>query len=134
MWYAAVPPARPPAAPPAAPSPSPPPPPPPPPPQDLLELDEEFRENHMEILMRFFTAFESVYKYVVDLNQFIVDLDEGVFIQQTLETVLVDEDGKQLAVRRRARRAQARRPCGACPATRRRARAPPRWRPSSSTA
>ncbi|KAK3754472.1 hypothetical protein QZH41_018991, partial [Actinostola sp. cb2023] len=63
---------------------------------DLQDLDEELRENHIEILTRFYMAFESVHKYVIDLNRFLEDLDEGVFIQQTLESVLLNEDGKQI--------------------------------------
>ncbi|XP_065842936.1 WASH complex subunit 5-like isoform X2 [Oscarella lobularis] len=63
---------------------------------ELQDRDEEFRENHIEILGRFYQAFESVHKYVVDLNRFLDDLDEGVFIQQTLETVIFNDDGKQL--------------------------------------
>ncbi|XP_064625132.1 WASH complex subunit 5-like isoform X2 [Lineus longissimus] len=63
---------------------------------ELQDLDEEFRENHIEILTRFYLAFESVHKYVVDLNRFLEDLEEGVYIQQTLESVLMNEDGKQL--------------------------------------
>ena len=31
-------------------------------------------------------------------NRFLEDLDEGVYIQQTLESVLINEDGKQLMV------------------------------------
>ncbi|XP_020632450.1 WASH complex subunit 5-like [Orbicella faveolata] len=63
---------------------------------ELQDLDEEFRENHIEILTRFYKAFESVHKYITDLNRYLEDLDEGVFIQQTLESVLLNEDGKQL--------------------------------------
>ncbi|XP_078396089.1 WASH complex subunit 5 isoform X1 [Cetorhinus maximus] len=63
---------------------------------ELQDLDEEFRENHIEILTRFYLAFESVHKYIFDLNRFLDDLSEGVYIQQTLETVLLNEDGKQL--------------------------------------
>ncbi|XP_020897630.1 WASH complex subunit 5 [Exaiptasia diaphana] len=63
---------------------------------DLQDLDEELRENNIEILTRFYMAFESVHKYVSDLNRFLEDLDEGVFIQQTLESVLLNEDGKQI--------------------------------------
>eukprot|EP01137_Pigoraptor_chileana_P023452 Opistho-2@89740 len=65
---------------------------------DLVDIDEEFKDNHLEIVTRFYLAFESVYKYVVDLTHFLEDLDEGVFIQQTLETVLQNTDGKQLLV------------------------------------
>lgn len=63
---------------------------------ELQDLDEEFRENHLEILTRFYHAFESIYKYITDLNRFLEDLEEGVFIQQTLESVLLNNDGKQL--------------------------------------
>ena len=31
--------------------------------------------------------------------RYLEDLDEGVFIQQTLESVLLNEDGKQLMVK-----------------------------------
>ncbi|XP_067323390.1 WASH complex subunit 5 [Anolis sagrei] len=63
---------------------------------DLQDLDDEFRENNIEILTRFYQAFQSVHKYIVDLNRYLDDLNEGVYIQQTLETVLLNEDGKQL--------------------------------------
>uniref|UniRef100_A0A6I8NTA6 WASH complex subunit 5 n=1 Tax=Ornithorhynchus anatinus TaxID=9258 RepID=A0A6I8NTA6_ORNAN len=63
---------------------------------ELLDLDEEFRENNIEIVTRFYLAFQSVHKYIVDLNRYLDDLNEGVYIQQTLETVLLNEDGKQL--------------------------------------
>ncbi|KAM9308792.1 WASH complex subunit 5 [Gastrophryne carolinensis] len=63
---------------------------------ELQDLDEEFRENNIEILTRFYLAFESVHKYIVDLNRYLEDLNEGIYIQQTLETVLLNEDGKQL--------------------------------------
>nr|CAD7455336.1 unnamed protein product [Timema tahoe] len=62
----------------------------------LQDLDEEFRENYTEILTRFYLAFESIHKYVTDLNRYLEDLEEGLFIQQTLESVLLAEEGKQL--------------------------------------
>lgn len=37
---------------------------------ELQDLDEEFRENNIEILSRFYLAFESVHKYIVDLNRY----------------------------------------------------------------
>uniref|UniRef100_UPI00359007A0 WASH complex subunit 5 n=1 Tax=Myxine glutinosa TaxID=7769 RepID=UPI00359007A0 len=63
---------------------------------DLQDLDEEFRENYTEILTRFYLVFESVHKYIIDLNRYLEELNEGIYIQQTLETVLLNEDGKQL--------------------------------------
>ena len=50
----------------------------------------------IEILTRFYLVFESVYKYVIDLQRFLEELEEGVFVQQTLESVLMNADGKQL--------------------------------------
>ncbi|XP_071251753.1 WASH complex subunit 5 isoform X2 [Salvelinus alpinus] len=63
---------------------------------ELQDLDDEFRENNIDILSRFYLAFESVHKYIVDLIRYLDDLYEGVYIQQTVETVLLNEDGKQL--------------------------------------
>ena len=37
--------------------------------QELQDRDEEFRDNHLEILTRFYKVFESVHKYVIDLNR-----------------------------------------------------------------
>ncbi|GFW82443.1 WASH complex subunit 5 [Trichonephila clavipes] len=62
----------------------------------LQDRDEEFKENYLDILTRFYLAFESVQKYITDFQHFLEDLDEGIYIQQTLETVLANEDGRQL--------------------------------------
>ena len=63
---------------------------------ELQDLDEEFRENNIEILTRFYQAFSSVHKYVTDLTKFLEDLEEGIYIQHSLESVLINDDGKQL--------------------------------------
>jgi hypothetical protein len=34
---------------------------------------------------RFYSLFESIYKFIQDLNRYIEELEEGVFIQLTLE-------------------------------------------------
>lgn len=62
----------------------------------LQDRDEEFKENYIDILTRFYLAFESVHKYITDLGRYLEDLEEGIYIQQTLETVLGNGDGKQL--------------------------------------
>lgn len=36
---------------------------------------------------------------IILISSYLKDLEEGVFIQQTLESVLINEDGKQLMVR-----------------------------------
>ena len=63
---------------------------------ELQTLDDEFKFNHLEILTRFYLAFESIHKYVSDLARFLEDLEEGIYIQQNIDTVLFNQDGKQL--------------------------------------
>ncbi|CAH0547854.1 unnamed protein product [Brassicogethes aeneus] len=62
----------------------------------LRELDEEFRDNHIDIISRFYLAFESVHTYVTDLNHFLEELNDGIYIHQTLDNVFLDMEGKQL--------------------------------------
>lgn len=61
-------------------------------------MDNRFRDNYLEILKRFYLAFESIHQYIVDLKAFIQELNDGIFIQQTLESVFEDEEGKQMLV------------------------------------
>lgn len=42
--------------------------------------------------------FENIYQYIVDLNIFVEQLNENTFIQQSIETVMKDVEGKQLLV------------------------------------
>ncbi len=63
---------------------------------ELQDLDSEFKQNHIDLLNRFYLTFESVHKYIGDLQRFIEDLDEGIYIQQNVDTILFNEDGKQL--------------------------------------
>lgn len=66
--------------------------------QNLKELDDVFRDKYFEILNRFYLTFESIYQYAITLNSFVKDLNNGVYIQQTLETIFQDVEGKQLLV------------------------------------
>ena len=62
----------------------------------LQDMDEIFKGTHLELLSKFYLVFECVHQFTVELSHFLADLEEGVFIQQTLETVLNNVDGKQL--------------------------------------
>ncbi|XP_042234662.1 WASH complex subunit 5-like isoform X2 [Homarus americanus] len=62
----------------------------------LADIDDEIRESHSSILDRIYAVFESIHRYVTDLNSFLQDLSEGTFIQRTLENMFTNEDGKQL--------------------------------------
>lgn len=63
---------------------------------ELLELDQEFQENHTEILTRFYSLFESIWKYQSDFNKYIEDVSSGFYIQHSVDNILEDIDGKQL--------------------------------------
>ena len=52
----------------------------------------------MELLSRFYKLFQSVHRYVTDLNHYLQDLEEGRFIQNSIEIVFQDVDGRQLLV------------------------------------
>ncbi|KAM9958880.1 hypothetical protein ACTFIW_012470 [Dictyostelium discoideum] len=63
---------------------------------DLVDLETEFRDNHIDILIRFYHLFESIYKYIMDLEHYIVDVEKGFYIHLTIEAILINGDGKQL--------------------------------------
>ncbi|EDV40043.1 uncharacterized protein Dana_GF24157 [Drosophila ananassae] len=63
--------------------------------QGLTEVDDEVR-THLPLITRFYLAFQSIHHYATDLKQYIEELNSGYYIQQTLETVLQDEEGRQL--------------------------------------
>ncbi|KAF7991199.1 hypothetical protein HCN44_002761 [Aphidius gifuensis] len=62
----------------------------------LQERDENLRENYSDVLTRFYLAFESIHKYITELNSYVDDLEDNVYIQQSLETVMLNDEGKQL--------------------------------------
>ncbi|XP_017775271.1 PREDICTED: WASH complex subunit strumpellin isoform X2 [Nicrophorus vespilloides] len=62
----------------------------------LRNLDEEFRDNHIDIISRFYFAFESIHTYIKELNCYIDELEDGYYIHQNMETVFADVEGKQL--------------------------------------
>ena len=63
---------------------------------ELIERDGEVWEEHGELISRMYDLFESIYKYIKDFVKCVCDLHNGVYIQQTIEGVLQDPDGKQL--------------------------------------
>ncbi|XP_012278891.1 WASH complex subunit 5 isoform X2 [Orussus abietinus] len=62
----------------------------------LQEVDEELRDSYSDVLSRFYSAFENIYKYISELNNYINELEAGFYIQQTVESVMLNEEGKQL--------------------------------------
>jgi WASH complex subunit strumpellin len=63
---------------------------------DLLDLDEDFRENHEDILDRFYLLFESIWKYQLDFAKYVEDVLGGFYIQHSIDSILEEVEGKQL--------------------------------------
>jgi WASH complex subunit strumpellin len=62
----------------------------------LSDLSDEFLGAHADVLSRFYALFESIHTYVRDYATYLRELEEGFYIQHTLEAVLLDTDGRQL--------------------------------------
>lgn len=52
----------------------------------------------METINQFYFLFENVYKYIRDLNEYLNEVEEGSYIQHTIETMFLTVEGKQLLV------------------------------------
>ena len=63
---------------------------------DIRNLDEEFRENYLEILERFYLLFYSIYQYITDLETYVEQVNDGIFVQHTLETILMSKEIRHL--------------------------------------
>jgi len=56
--------------------------------QELFDKDEDFRENYIELIERFYSLFDSIYQYITDWKIFIGQVKNGKFIQHTIDTIL----------------------------------------------
>ena len=64
----------------------------------LIELDEKFKDTYLEILERFYNLFESIYTYYSKVTTFLSDVNEGKYIEFTLDVISNDTEGKKLIV------------------------------------
>ncbi|XP_068618614.1 WASH complex subunit 5 isoform X2 [Battus philenor] len=62
----------------------------------LQDIDDDLKEKYLDLITRFYLLFENIYQYILDLNTFVEQLNDGAFIQQTIDTVMKDVEGKQL--------------------------------------
>ncbi|CAK9191029.1 unnamed protein product [Sphagnum troendelagicum] len=65
---------------------------------EMVALDEEFREEYSVVVERFFLLFDGIVKYYKEFMRYLESLQEGLHVQDTVESVLEDEDGRQLLV------------------------------------
>ena len=64
--------------------------------QDLFDKDEDFRENYIELIERFYSLFDSIYQYVTDWKTFVGQVKTGKFVQHTIDTILNHKDIRPL--------------------------------------
>lgn len=63
---------------------------------DMRALEAEFASTHRNTLADMYRLFGSIYTYYRDLQKFVTDLSAGKFLQCTVESVLIDTEGRQL--------------------------------------
>jgi hypothetical protein len=64
--------------------------------RDVLELERVFAVNHRKSIEEYYDLFYSIYEYQRVLNAFVEDLTCGYYIQYTVESVLLDIEGRAL--------------------------------------
>ena len=64
--------------------------------QELLDKDEDFRVNNIEIIERFFSLFDSIYQYVTDWKTFVDQVKLGKFVQHSIDTILSNKELRPL--------------------------------------
>ena len=56
--------------------------------EELSEKDENFQINHNDVISRFFSLFLSIYQYIEDWKTFVNQVNEGKFVQHSIDTIL----------------------------------------------
>ena len=64
--------------------------------KELADRDEDFRVNNNDIIGRFFSLFLSVYQYIEDYKTFVKQVNEGKFVQHTIDTILANKNIRPL--------------------------------------
>lgn len=62
----------------------------------LKRADEEFCDQYFDLISRIYLTFESIQRYASDLNGYIRDLEDGVFVGQSIESLLTNIENRQL--------------------------------------
>ena len=52
----------------------------------------------MDIIERFYTLFESIYQYYIEINEYVARVRENYYIDYTVETILLEKEGKRLLI------------------------------------
>ena len=59
--------------------------------RELMDRDEDFRINNIEVIERFFSLFLSIYQYITDWKTLIKQIKENKFLPHTIDTILANK-------------------------------------------
>lgn len=65
---------------------------------ELIEIDEQFKESYLDIIERFYSLFESIYRYYAEINEFVSRVRENYYIDFAMENVLQEKEGRRLLI------------------------------------
>lgn len=64
--------------------------------ETLLDMDASFLDTHFAFCERVYNLFRTIRQYSKDVSSFVNELNDGIFVQQTLESVLLIQPGREL--------------------------------------
>ena len=59
---------------------------------ELSTKDEDFRENNIEIIERFYSLLYSIYQYITDWKTFVNQINQGKYVQYTIANIVVNKE------------------------------------------
>ena len=59
---------------------------------ELNTKDEDFRENNIEVIERFYSLLSSIYQYITDWKTFISQISQGKYVQYTISNIVVNKE------------------------------------------
>ena len=59
---------------------------------ELTQKDEDFRENNIEVIERFYSCLNSVYHYIQDWKTFISQIESGLYVQYTIANIISNKE------------------------------------------
>ena len=65
---------------------------------ELIEIDEQFKESYLDIIERFYSLFESIYRYYAEINEFVSRVRENYYIDFAMENLLQEKEGRRLMI------------------------------------
>lgn len=65
---------------------------------ELIDIDEQFKESYLEVIERFYTLFESIYQYYLEINDFIQRVRENFYIDFNMDGIMQEKEGKRLLI------------------------------------